>query len=64
MSREVTQRIRLECGRCHHVWTNGELPMEASRFARMLKQAQCAKCRATSKDLFIHDGRIKRGDDH
>jgi len=42
-------QVVVHCGSCGHEWIAAYLPMDASKFAKVLARQACAKCGETKK---------------
>jgi hypothetical protein len=50
-----------KCGECDHVWIVGYFPLEANKFAKLLKRAACPSCAASGNKVFVasqSDGKL------
>lgn len=44
--------MRVQCGKCDHIWPAAYLPMEMGKVAALLKRVMCPMCGAAAKDIF------------
>lgn len=51
MGEEAAKPFWLKCVLCAHVWIGAYVPMEVSKFARIVGRAHCPKCAAPAKDI-------------
>ena len=55
---ERRNEMNLRCGKCGYVWVGCYLPMEAGKFAKMMRKAMCPSCGADSKNIFCADSSL------